>query len=193
MWVMRVFPIMNAFILSLAVGLLFSPIVSVAELYKWTDEQGHLHITDAPPAGTHKKSVLTVVPVPQSASSKKASVQPVEPEQPRAEARSLPAPTGISPAGEESPLHLTIEGLNPFQAMGVSPWQVFDSSERDARAPVQSWKDKQGLDHFVDVLPVAKGGAETGTKIDDLPRSGPARKAKEQAAGLLRSRHHATE
>jgi hypothetical protein len=179
------YPVMNAFILSIAVGLLFSPIVCVAELYKWTDEQGHLHITDAPPAGTHKKSVLTVVPAPQSALPKKARVRSVAPEQPRAEARPLSAPIVTPPASEERPLQLTIEGLNPFQAMGTSPWQVFDSSEKDARAPVQSWKDTQGLDHFVDVLPVV----EAGTKLEDPSISRPTRKGKEQAAGVLRSRH----
>jgi len=184
---------MNAFILSIAAGLFFFPSISVAELYKWTDEQGHLHITDAPPAGTHKKSMLTVVPAPQSALPKKARVQPVAPDQPRAEVSPLPALNGESPADEELPPQLTIEGLNPFQAMLTSPWQVFDNSERDARAPVQSWKDKQGLDHVVDVLPVMKGGAEAETRIKAPSISGPARKGKKQAAGVSPSRHRATE
>jgi Domain of unknown function (DUF4124) len=186
---MRVSSIMNAFILSIAVGLLFYPIVSVAELYKWIDEQGDLHITDAPPAGTHKKSNLTVVPAPQSALPKKTRVRPVAPEPPRAEVRPLSAPLVTPSDGEESPSQLTIEGLNPSQAMLTSPWQVFDGSARDARAPVQSRKDKQGLDHFVDVLPVAKGSAEAGAKIEASSLSGPARKGKEQAAGVLRSSH----
>ncbi len=190
---MRSFPIMNARILSIVAGLLFSPIVCSAELYKWTDEQGHLHITDAPPAGTHKKSNLTAVPVPQSALSKKASVRPVAPETPRAEVHPLPVPSVTSPANEESPRLPTIEGLNPFEAMLTSPWQVFDDSERDARAPVQSWKDKQGLEHVVDVLPVAKGGAEAGNKTKDLSLSGPPRKGKEQAADVLRLGRQATE
>jgi Domain of unknown function (DUF4124) len=190
---MRSFPIMNARILSIVAGLLFSPIVCSGELYKWTDEQGHLHITDAPPAGTHKKSNLTAVPVPQSALSKKASVRPVAPETPRAEVHPLPVPSVTSPANEESPRLPTIEGLNPFEAMLTSPWQVFDDSERDARAPVQSWKDKQGLEHVVDVLPVAKGGAEAGNKTKDLSLSGPPRKGKEQAADVLRLGRQATE
>lgn len=190
---MRSSPIMNALILSIVAGLLFSPIVCSAELYKWTDEQGHLHITDAPPAGTHKKSNLTAVPVPQSALSKKASVRPVTPEPPRAEARPLSAPSVTSPASEEPPMLPTIEGLHPFQAMLTSPWQVIDNSERDARAPAQSWKDKHGLEHVVDVLPVAKGGAEAGTKVENSYISGHARNGKEQAAGVSRSRHHAAE
>lgn len=193
MWVMRSSLIMNVSILSIAVGLLFSPITSVAELYKWTDEQGHLHITDAPPADTHKKSALRVVPTPQFALPKKTRVRPVTPEPPRAEARPLPAPSVTSPASESLPIQLTIEGLNPFEAMLTSPWQVFDNSERDARAPVQLWKDTQGLDHFVDVLPVVKGGAEAGTKTKDPSISGPTRKGKEQTADVLRSRHHTTE
>ncbi len=179
--------IMNVFILSIVAGLLLSPIVSLAELYKWIDEQGHLHITDAPPAGTYKKSNLTAVPAPQSVLPKKARVRPVVPEPPRAEARPLPAPSVTSPAGEKLPTQLTIEGLNPFQAMGISPWQVFNSREGDARAPVQAWKDKQGLDHFVDVLSVAKGDAEVGSKMKDPSLSGPTRKGKQQAAGVLRS------
>lgn len=190
---MRSSPIMNARILSIVAGLLFSPIVCSAELYKWTDEQGHIHITDAPPAGTHKKSNLTAVPVPQSALSKKASVRPVTPDPPRVEARPLSAPSVTSPANEESPILPTIEGLNPFQAMVTSPWQVIDNSERVARVPAQSWKDKQGLEHVVDVLPVAKGGAEAGAKIENLSISGHARKGKEPAAGVSRSRPHAAE
>jgi hypothetical protein len=184
---------MNAVILSIAAGLLLSPIVSFAELYKWTDEQGHLHITDAPPAGMHKKSASTVAPAPQLALPKKTRVRPVTPEPSRAEVRPLSAPSVASPASEESPVQLIIEGLNPFQAMLTSPWQVFDNSEGAARAPVQSWRDKQGLDHFVDVLPPMKGGAEAGIKLDNPSVSRPARKGKEQAAGVLRSRHHATE
>lgn len=184
---------MNALILSIVAGLIFFPIVCSAELYKWTDEQGHLHITDAPPAGTHKKSNLTAVPVPQSALSKKASVRPVTPDPPRAEARPLSAPSVASSAGGEPPMLPTIEGLNPFQAMGISPWQVFDSREGDARAPVQAWKDKQGLEHIVDVLPVAKRGAEAGTKIENPSILGHARNGKERAAGVSRSRHHAAE
>jgi hypothetical protein len=190
---MRSSPIMNTRILSIVTGLLFSPIVCSAELYKWTDEQGHLHITDAPPAGTHKKSNLTAVPVPQSALSKKASVRPVTPDPPRAEARPLSAPSLTSPANEEPPMSPTIEGLNPFQAMLTSPWQVIDLSERDTRAPAQSWKDKHGLEHVVDVLPVAKGGAEAGTKIENPSISGHVRKGKERAAGVSRSHHHAAE
>jgi len=184
---------MNAFILSIAAGLVFFPIVSLAQLYKWTDEQGHLHITDAPPAGTHKKSTLTGVSAPQSALQKKARVRPVAPEQPRAEARPLPAPIGMSPAGDELPIQLTIEGLNPFQVMLISPWEVFDGSARDARVPVQSWKDKQGLEHFVDVLPAAKVGAEAGSKIKEPSISRSTRRGKEQAAGGLHPRHRATE
>ncbi len=184
---------MNVFFLSIVAGLLLSPIVSLAELYKWTDEQGHLHITDAPPAGTHKKSNLTAVPAPQSVLPKKTRARPVAPETPRAEVHPLPVPSVTSPANEESPRLPTIEGLNPFEAMLTSPWQVFDDSERDARAPVQSWKDKQGLEHVVDVLPVAKGGAEAGNKTKDLSLSGPPRKGKEQAADVLRLGRQATE
>ena len=184
---------MNVFLLSIVAGLLFSPIVGFAELYKWIDEQGDLHITDAPPAGTHKKSNLTAVQAPQSALSKKTRVRSAAPEPPRAEAHPLPAPSVTSPATEELPTQLTIEGLNPFEAMLTSPWQVFDSSEREARAPAQSWKDKQGLDHVVDVLPVAKGGAEAGGNTKDPSLSGSTRKGKEQAAGVLRSGRQATE
>lgn len=172
-------PIMNVVILSTVAGLLCASLVNGGELYQWTDEQGHLHITDVPPAVTHKKSVLTVVPAPPSASPKKVRVQPVAPEQPQAEVRPLPAPTGPSSGNEKVPSSLTIEGLNPFQAIGVSPWQVSDSSERDARAPVQSWKDKQGLEHFVDVLPASKGGAIAGPKGEDTSRPGTTRKGKE--------------
>lgn len=184
---------MNAFILSIAAVLFFVPIVGMAELYKWTDDQGHFHITDIPPPVTHKKSVLMVVPGPQSASPKKARVQSVAPEPPRAEAHRLPAPIATPSTGEELPTQLTIEGLNPFQAVGVSPWQVFDSIEREARAPIQLWKDKRGLEHVVDVLPATKGASETGIRIEPPSMSGSARKGKKQSAEVSTSHHHATE
>ena len=103
--------IMNVFFLSIVAGLLLSPIVSFAELYKWIDEQGDLHITDAPPVGTHKKSNLTAVPAPQSVLSKKTRVRSAASEPPRAEAHPLPAPSVTSPSNEELPIQLTIEGL----------------------------------------------------------------------------------
>lgn len=51
-------------------------------------------------------------------------------------------------------------GLKPEQATVASPWEVFDGKRGNAKAGVQRWKDDQGIDHFVDVLP--SGGRDGG-------------------------------
>ena len=174
----------------MACAVVLWPMVVSAELYKWTDDQGSFHITDTPPPAAQKKSVTITAPAPRSASPKKARVRPILPGQPHAEVQPVPTPI-IPSVGKEVSAQRAKEGLNPNQATLTSSWQIFDSAQINAKAPVQWWKDQQGLDHFVDVLP--KGGTEVGGKIEDVSASRPTRRAKERSTGVSHSRHQATE
>jgi hypothetical protein len=169
---------MKVFMLGLMSGLLFWPVLGSAALYKWTDDQGNLHITDTPPPATQKKSAPTLAPAPRSTLPKKTMVRPILPGQPQAEVHPVPGSVPF-PAGEEVPIQQAMEGLSPSQATLTSSWQLFDSTQMNARAPVQRWKDEQGLDHFVDVLPIARESTEAG--------------AKERATSVSHSRRQATE
>jgi hypothetical protein len=147
---------MNVFILSLVSGLLLWPIVGSAELYKWTDAQGNFHITDTPPPVPQKKFVPPAVSAPRSALPKKMMIAPVLPESSQAEIHPSPASVGTPFSTKEASVKESAEGLSPKQAALMSLWQTFDGTQVSAKAPVQRWKDAQGLDHFVDVLPMAK-------------------------------------
>jgi hypothetical protein len=155
--------VMNVFMLmGLMGGLLFWPAIGSAALYKWTDNQGNLHITDTPPPAAQKKSAMTETP--RSTLPKKTTIRPTLPGQPQAEIYPVPPPVVPSPEREEAPIQRPIEGLSPSQATLTSSWQRFDSAQMNAKAPVQGWKDEQGLDHFVDVLPLGGGEREAGAK-----------------------------
>lgn len=184
---------MNVFILSLVSGLLLWPMVGSAGLYKWTDDQGNIHITDTPPPVMQKKSTPAVSPAPRSASPKKVTVQPTLPGPPRAEVQPVPGPIVPSPASEEVTIQRPMEGLSPSQAVLTSSWHIFDSTQMNAKASVQRWKDEQGLDHFVDVLPATLGSSAAASKLDDTSVSHPTRRVKDRATGVSRARHHAAE
>lgn len=184
---------MNVFILSLVSSLLLWPIVGSAGLYKWTDDQGNLHITDTPPPGVQKKSGTTAASVPRSTLPKKTTVQPTLPARPQAEVHPVPGPIVPSPASEDIPIQRAMEGLSPSQATLTSLWQLFESTQMNSKAPVQRWKDEQGLDHFVDVLPIASEGTEAGAKTEDVSASRSTRRTKERAIGVSRPRHHSAE
>jgi hypothetical protein len=179
-------------ILSLLCGVLLWTVDGSTELYKWTDDEGNFHITDTPPPGQQKKSPAVMKSAPRSASPKKAKIRPTLPGRPQAEVQPVPGPIVSSPANEDIPVQRAMGGLDPIQATLTSSWQIFDSGQVNAKAPVQWWKDQQGLDHFVDVLPVPKGGTEAG-KIEDVSVSHPTRRAKERATGVSHSRHQTTE
>ena len=178
---------------SLLCGVLLWPVDGSAELYKWTDDEGNFHITDTPPPGLQKKPVTTAVPTPQAASPKKARVRPTLPGRFQAEVHPMPNSPSLSPVEEPPPIQPTMEGLTPRQATLTSAWQVFDGSQVTAKAPVQWWKDQQGLDHFADVIPVAGRSSEGGGKIEDVSVSHSTRKAKERATGISHSHHQPTE
>jgi len=154
---------MKLFTLSIITGLFLWPIIGSAELYKWTDEQGNLHITDAPPRALEKKSGPTVKSAPRSTLPKKATAKPAMPELPRAEVRPVPDPSVTPSSSKAEGAQPSVEGLSPNQATFTSVWQTFDGPPVVAKAPVQSWKDERGVEHFVDVLPTAKSptGVET--------------------------------
>lgn len=177
---------MKVFLLSLVSGLLLWPIVGSAGLYKWTDDQGNLHITDTPPPVAQKKSATTAVPAPRSTLPKKTTVRPTLPGQPQAEIHPVPGPLGPSPVGETVPIQRAMEGLSSSQATLTSSWHIFESTQMNAKAPVHRWKDEQGLDHFADVLPATLGSSESVRKLEAV-------RAKEQATGVSRSRHQPVE
>jgi hypothetical protein len=140
-----------------------------------------------------KKSATTVAPAPRSASPKKATVRPTLPGRPQAELHPVSGSLGHSPASEVVPLQRPLEGLSPSQAALTSSWQVFDSTQVNAKAPVQRWKDGQGLDHFVDVLPPTLGRAEAAPNFEDVSASTLTRRAKERVTAVSRSRHRSVE
>jgi len=184
---------MKVFILSFMSCSLLWPIVGWAELYKWTDDQGNFHITDAPPPVTKKKSATFAVPAPRSTIPKKTTVRPTPHGQPQAEVEPVPGSIVPSPAHEEVPIQRPMEGLSPSQAVLTSSWHIFDSTQMKAKAPVQRWKDEQGLDHFVDVLPATLGSSEAASKLEDGPVSRFTRRAKDPATSVSRSRHRSGE
>ena len=184
---------MKVFILSFMSCSLLWPIVGWAELYKWTDDQGNFHITDTPAPMTKKKSATFAVPTPRSTVPKKTTVRPTLPGHPQAEVEPVPGPIVPSPAHEEVTIQRPMEGLSPSQAVLTSSWHIFDSTLMKAKAPVERWKDEQGLDHFVDVLPATRGSSETASKLDDGFVSQATRRAKERATSVSRSRHQSGE
>jgi hypothetical protein len=184
---------MGIFVLSLISSLMLWPVIGSAGLYKWTDDQGNLHITDTPPSAPKKKSATTVESAPRSAVPKKHTVRQPLSGQSHAEVRPVPSPRVSSPVSEEVPIPQTMEGVSPSQASVTSAWQVFDGAQINAKAAVQWWRDEQGLDHFVDVLPRARGGAETLAKTEDVSASHPAPRTKARAASVSRTRHQTIE
>ncbi len=141
---------MKASVLSLLCGLLLWPAVGSAELYKWTDEQGNLHITDIPPPPSPKKPAPPVVQSPRPAPSQKATGGPGFPEWPREPV----LPNAI--LKKEQPVQSMVGELSPRQATLMSAWQIFEGLERGTKAPVHRWKDERGLDRFGDVRPTGK-------------------------------------
>jgi hypothetical protein len=112
----------------------------------------------------------------------------------RFQAEVHPVPVPLSPpANEESLTQRPLEGLSPSQATLTSSWQVFDGTQVNAKAPVQRWRDEQGLDHFVDVLPVILGRSEAAPKFEDVSASLPTRRIKERATGVSHSGHQSAE
>jgi Domain of unknown function (DUF4124) len=184
---------MNVFILSFMSCSLLWPIVGLAELYTWTDDQGNFHITDTPAPITKKKSTTLTVPAPRSTVPKKTTIRSTTPGQLQAEVEPVPSPIVPSPAHEEVPIQRPMEGLSPSQAVRTSAWHIFDSTQMKAKAPVQRWKDEQGLDHVVDVLPATRGSSETASQLEDGVVSQAIRRAKERPTSVSRSRHQSGE
>lgn len=179
---------MNVFMLGLVSGLMLWPVVGSAELYKWTDDQGTLHITDTLPV-TKKKSPAMATPVPRSASPKKAAGRPTLPGRPQAEIHPVPDLSAPSLAREEVPTQQALEGLSPSQATRTSSWQVFDGAQMNAKAPVLRWKDEKGIDHFVDVLPPILSGSEAAPQSENVSLSRPNPRATGRPTGVSRSRY----
>lgn len=154
---------MKLFTLLIITSLNLWPGIGSAELYKWTDEAGSLHITDAPPPELQKKSGPAVRPAPRSTLPRKATAKPMVPELSRAEVRLAPEPPVTPHLSNDLAVQPKMEGLTPDRATLMSAWQTFDGAQSFAKAPVQRWKDERGVEHFVDVLPAATHAAEGGT------------------------------
>ncbi|MBH0200845.1 MAG: DUF4124 domain-containing protein [Nitrospira sp.] len=184
---------MAVFILSFMSCVLLWPMVGSAELYKWTDDQGNFHITDTPPPVTKKKSETFAVPAPRSALPKKTVVRPAPPRQSQAEVQSVPAPRVPSFSSEEVSGQPAMESLSPMQATLTSSWHIFDSTQVNAQAPVQRWKDEQGLEHLVDVLPATVGRSEGTSKLEAVSASHARPRTKERVTSVSRSRHQSAE
>ncbi|TKB60193.1 MAG: DUF4124 domain-containing protein [Nitrospira sp.] len=184
---------MKVFILSFMSCSLLWPIVGWTELYKWTDDQGNFHITDTPAPLTPKKSATFAGPASRSTVLKKTTVRSTTPGHPQAEVEPVPGPIVPSPAHEDVPIQRPMEGLSPSQAVLTSAWHIFDSTQMKAKASVQRWKDEQGLDHVVDVLPATRGSSETASQLEDGVVSQATRRAKERATSVSRSRHQSGE
>ncbi len=153
---------MKFFTLPIITSFILWPIVGSAELYKWTDEGGNLHITDVPPPELQRKSGLAVKPRPRSIQPMKDTPNPSVPERSRAQVRPLPESSKIPSSSKDPAAQSSVEGLSPKLATATSAWQTFDDSPVVANAPVQRWKDGQGVEHFLDVLPTANGSAGLG-------------------------------
>lgn len=150
---------MKFFTLTIITSLILWPIVGSAELYKWTDEKGNLHITDAPPPELQRKSGPAVKPSPRSIHPMKATPNPSVTERSRAEVRPVPEPSAVASLSKDPAGQPSVEGLSPKLATATSAWQTFDGVQPAAKAPVQRWKDERGVEHFVDVLPKTKGSS----------------------------------
>jgi len=141
------------------------PAAGMAGLYKWTDAQGNLHITDVPPPAPEKTPEPRAEPTPQISRPLPKQDTSVLSQSPagrkRAEVAPVPGPMTSSHALKKmggGGAHVPVTGLRPEQATGTSPWEVLEGKQGNAKAGVQRWKDEQGVEHFVDVLPSGKRG-----------------------------------
>ncbi|MBK9308455.1 MAG: DUF4124 domain-containing protein [Nitrospira sp.] len=148
---------MKFFTLSVITGFFLWPMIGSAELYKWADKQGQLHITDAPPSELQKKPGSSLKSNPRSAQPMKATRSPSAPEHSQSEVRPFPEQSARSSSTNAEATQSSSEGLSPNLATLTSAWQTFDDSQVIAKVPVERWKDERGLEHFVDVLPTGKG------------------------------------
>lgn len=136
--------------------------VEAAELHKWIDEQGNLHITDIPPP-SHEGAATPAGPESAPPASrivpKKTTVKPPSSAgRSRAEILRVPGPTAApqSPVHDREGVPSPVVGLRPEQATGTSPWEVFEGKREHAKAGVQRWVDEKGLEHLADVVPSRK-------------------------------------
>ena len=142
------------------------PTIGAGQLYKWTDAQGNLHITDVPPPMSEKALAPKGNPAPQVSPSPPPQKNTVVPSQRPAGGKRdkiVPVPTpATSPQSPKKVKKRALEpiiGLKPEQATIASPWEVLDGKRGNAKVGVQRWKDGKGIDHFSDVmLPGNRGG-----------------------------------
>jgi len=144
----------------------YFPTIGAGQLYKWTDAQGNLHITDVPPPTSEKTPAPKVKPPPQVSSPPPPQKNTVVPSQIPAggkRAKNVPVPTPATspqpPKKVKKRTSVPVIGLKPEQATIASPWEVLDGKRGNAKVSVQRWKDGKGIDHISDVvLPGSRGG-----------------------------------
>jgi len=152
-------------VLGLAGWCAFCSPVEAGQLYKWTDAQGNLHITDVPPLNSGNGPVSVVEPTPPATNpvppgKKTAVTSQTPPGGKRVEVervpRSMVSPQSVKTSRGQG-AQVPAAGLKPGQATVASPWEVVDGKQGAAKARVQRWKDERGIEHFVDVLPSGNG------------------------------------
>lgn len=149
-------------VLGLAGWCAFCSPAEAGQLYKWTDAQGNLHITDVPPPNSENAPASAVEPTPPASGpvppKKKTAVPPQTPAgRKRVEVERVPRPKGSPQSVKTSRgrgAQLPAAGLKPGQATVASPWEVIDGKQGAAKVRVQRWKDERGIEHFVDMLPL---------------------------------------
>jgi len=145
----------------------FFPTIGAGQLYKWTDAQGNLHITDVPPPANETAPVAKVKPRPHvsppAPPPKQTSIPPQAPVQGK-RAKVVPAPAPMdslkSSKKKQDGVRVPLAGLKPEQATIASPWEVMDRKRGNAKVGVQRWTDGKGIDHFSDVLSPGHSGED---------------------------------
>ena len=124
-----------------------------ADIYTWTDANGEIHFSDTPHSDQASPAIAAPKPSPQR--DKKPPVAAFQQDSNKTSVVTG-APSSVSPAM----LNLT-----------TPAWQISNSPQGEASAPVVRWTDEQGIAHFSD-LPVAsiKDDPNVMEHIEDLSR-----------------------
>ena len=137
----------NRFISLVVFLVFFAPAALAQQIYKWKDEEGHWHFSNAPPAGTTVKKVMEGGSVPKAVPARSPNQKPTlsPPAVGRSKAKDIPEtpagnPSDVSRDKSSSKWLLLIPPLNQGgydDSLPLSewrPWQSFesvDACERD--------------------------------------------------------------
>ncbi|MCH7911934.1 MAG: DUF4124 domain-containing protein, partial [Deltaproteobacteria bacterium] len=137
----------NRFISLVVFLVFFAPAALAQQIYKWKDEEGHWHFSNAPPAGTTVKKVMEGGSVPKAVPARSPNQKPTlsPPAVGRSKAKDIPEtpagnPSDVSRDKSSSKWLLLIPPLKQGgydDSLPLSewrPWQSFesvDACERD--------------------------------------------------------------